>query len=722
MVAALALFILTRNPVVADLNALAQARDVEGLAAYASGSVTEKDFAFLRGTGAYGVGRYPWSALQLDAPSGKTYLVFSTRVTSQDIGEQLFVLEGEKITRKVEELETGGISLDHCDFDVSFMPGQKRVILTAVSSFEKQANPEADLIFRLSNTYHVRSITGEGGEAVPFRQAGGVVAVKPPAANEFKLTIKYEGTLGDAGFAGAATDTEFMLTEDYWWPVVGREPLTFNTVIRTPADWFAVTNGDLASEKVAGGEAVREYRMDVPICFLSLSAGKMAVKRTEPINGISYWVASSVLTDAEMEQQLRVMPAVVEFYSTYKPYPFKSFGAVDSELYVGGALEAYSYATYGHGWLPDEDAHEPAHTWFGGIIPNTYLKSFWNESFAEYMSGLYRREGAIGSKPDKRRAFVDQPRPNRSWSQTTMENSGAATGPVASTLGYGKGSYVLQQLEYEMGRERMAEAVKAWLARYPNGREAEWADFEAVCGPQWKWFFDQWVRRSGAPSFTFQNVRREGGRIVGEAVFQGQPYRLKVEAVIRDGEGDTYTSFDLVPVEGSQSVSFSIPCPASARMVAFDPLGRLPITHPGERDATISMASRRATAMIDPRREEWAPERVRRSTDKARSNKLIIGHPDSMPEIRDLLPKAGFSVEGNTLTYRGQKYSLDTHVALAVVDLPEGGQAVIRLGMAELNPNTGQAQVAVCDSLGRFLAGRTEPMTKGDFAFPLNQP
>lgn len=719
MVASLALLLLMRNPVVADLNALAQARDVDGLAAYASGSVTAADFSFLKGTGAYGVGRYPWSALQLDAPSGKTYLVFSTRVTSQDIGEQLFVLEGDRITRKVDELETGGITLKHCDFDIRFAPGQKRALLSAVGSFEKAASAEADLVFRLSNTYQVKSVKDEAGAAVPFRQAGGVVAVRPPQKDAFSLTIGYEGTLGDAGFAGAATDTEFMLTEDYWWPVTGRKPFTFNTTIHTPEDWFSVTNGDLVSEKTESGETVREYQMKVPICFLSLTAGKMAVKRTAPINGISYWVASPVLTETEMEQQLKVMPAVVEFYGTYKPYPFKSFGAVDSELYVGGALEAYSYATYGHGWLPDEDAHEPAHTWFGGIVPNTYLKSFWNESFAEYMSGLYRREGAIGDRDDKRRAFVDQPRPNRTWSATTMENSGAATGGAASELGYGKGSYVLQQLEFEMGRERMAATVKRWLEQYPNGQEAEWSDFEAVCGAEWKWFFDQWVRREGAPSFNFRNVRREGQRIVGEAVFEGQPYRLKVEAVIRDAQGDTYTAFDVVPASGSQAASFSLPCSGSARLVSFDPLGRLPISHPGDRDPTISMASRRATAIIDPRREDWAQDRVRRSSDGSRNNKLIIGHPDSMPEIRDLLPLAGFTVSGNTLTYRGKSYSLDSHVAQAVVTLPEGGTATIRLGKGELPPNTGQAQVAVCDSLGRFLAGETRPITKGGFAFSL---
>ena len=35
--------------------------------------------------------------------------------------------------------------------------------------------------------------------------------------------------------------------------------------------------------------------------------------------------------------------------------------------------------------------HEIAHTWWGGVVPNTYTRTLWNESFAEYSDGLYGR-------------------------------------------------------------------------------------------------------------------------------------------------------------------------------------------------------------------------------------------------------------------------------------------------------------------------------------------
>ncbi|WP_146014244.1 M1 family metallopeptidase, partial [Pseudomonas sp. GW460-E13] len=68
--------------------------------------------------------------------------------------------------------------------------------------------------------------------------------------------------------------------------------------------------------------------------------------------------------------------SIIQFYERFAPYPFSQYGGLDSETYGGGAMEAYSYATYGGG-LPSEDPHEPAHTWWGGLINNTYFHSFW---------------------------------------------------------------------------------------------------------------------------------------------------------------------------------------------------------------------------------------------------------------------------------------------------------------------------------------------------------
>jgi len=112
------------------------------------------------------------------------------------------------------------------------------------------------------------------------------------------------------------------------------------------------------------------YRMDLPSVYFSLSSAPYKLY-SKVIGERRYAVASMTMTEAQMDLQCELNAPVVEFFDKIYPYPFTTWTSLVSDAYGGGALEAYSFATYGTGWLPDEDAHEPAHTWFGGVIPNS---------------------------------------------------------------------------------------------------------------------------------------------------------------------------------------------------------------------------------------------------------------------------------------------------------------------------------------------------------------
>ncbi|PMW84813.1 hypothetical protein C1X33_33855, partial [Pseudomonas sp. GW460-E13] len=92
--------------------------------------------------------------------------------------------------------------------------------------------------------------------------------------------------------------------------------------------------------------------------------------------GRSYGMWSARVPVGQMRPIAALYASIIQFYERFAPYPFSQYGGLDSETYGGGAMEAYSYATYGGG-LPSEDPHEPAHTWWGGLINNTYFHSFW---------------------------------------------------------------------------------------------------------------------------------------------------------------------------------------------------------------------------------------------------------------------------------------------------------------------------------------------------------
>ena len=87
--------------------------------------------------------------------------------------------------------------------------------------------------------------------------------------------------------------------------------------------------------------------------------------------------------------------------------------------------------------------------------------------------------------------------------------------------------------------------------------------------------------------------------------------------------------------------------------------------------------------------------------------------------MKELCRLAQFKVEGSRLTYRGTTIDLDRGGAIALVDLPNGGKAMIGLGKTRLAPDAGNAKVAVFDEYGRFLRGETDPKTAGSLTFKL---
>jgi hypothetical protein len=389
---------------------------------------------------------------------------------------------------------------------------------------------------------------------------------------------------------------------------------------------------------------------------------------------------------------------------------------LESPGYGGGALEAYSYATYGGGF-PEEDAHEPAHTWWGGILNNTYLGSFWNESFAVFSDGLYHRNAPIGSIEDRRLAFVSQGDPQRDYNDRAIEGSGAFAGPVGSSLGYGKGAKVLAMLEQLIGTEKMIATMKEWVST-DHGKAVDWPDFERVAirmNPERKLksFFDDWLRKPGYADLLVDNVAYADGKVTFRVGFAGDSYRIPLEVMtITDGNSRHFSTVD-VTAPGTYSVAAT----EKPSIVSFDPWLRVLRTiDASERTDNLARSLFRGNRYVDPAHTDYfgavggqAIKELPRSLD----NLLIVGHPSTTPQMKELCEKVGFEVDGNKLTYRGTSIDLEHGGAAALVPLPGGGKCMIALGKMRVSPSFGIAKIAVFDGYGRMLRSESEPKTSG---------
>ena len=118
--------------------------------------------------------------------------------------------------------------------------------------------------------------------------------------------------------------------------------------------------------------------------------------------------------------------------------------------------------------------------------------------------------------------------------------------------------------------------------------------------------------------------------------------------------------------------------------------------------------------LVDGPRGETAPAFI-----DDLNGKFLIGHPDSMPQMKALCVKAGFSVNGDLLTFQGTTINLKSAAAVAIVDLGEGKHCAIGLGTCRMTPNLGHGFVGVVDELGRMLRGRTHFPATPDTALPI---
>jgi len=186
------LWLPSSGPSRQDFDHWVQARDVATLARYVD--VPKGNTQFLdaiKTGGPYEGGRFGWHAVETDGPgeSGR-FIVFTTPLTSEDIGEYVFERRGSRLKLLPEDDALGAEILRH-EFDIRFNVPSKRVDIKDRLSLDVSPSPEP-VVIRLGSEFKVSAVLNASGTPVPFSQAGGTIFVaRRPGKSD--LTIQYGG-------------------------------------------------------------------------------------------------------------------------------------------------------------------------------------------------------------------------------------------------------------------------------------------------------------------------------------------------------------------------------------------------------------------------------------------------------------------------------------------------------------------------------------------------
>lgn len=513
--------------------------------------------------------------------------------------------DGWRLGDEIPETATLGFRVVDHDLKVRFDVSKQAAIISDRVSLKRTTETRpAYALLRLSSDFRVSELTCED-KPVPYAQVGGVIAFVPPSGQRFRFDLKYAGKV-DHKESDYILPNEATL-DSYWYPQIARLPATATTTVTAPAGWTGVAIGERVREKrAADGSVTTTFRNDNPICFYTVDAGRYTVTNRSS-HGRDLYVCL-LSPDAKLAADcLDTLEAALDFYdSHFGAFPYRRYGVVQTKGPFGGALEAYSFATFGNGTLPDTIPHELSHTWWGGLVPCTYTRSMWNESFAEYSDGLFQRTTQAPG-PRRRDAAPGQHRFIKGFDSFAMDQAHDTSDGKQSAVGYGKGALVLRLLEQELGQETMLRCMRAFYAECAKGDPVEWPQFEAaverVAGKNLRWFFAQWIEQKGLPVLKLANVRfaAEGtGMVVtGDLVQEGAPYRLDVPLTIEYDGGKTVSA---TVATQNASASFRVKVPAEPERLILDPDDLIPLGPPSQPavSPTVFDFTRRQTGRLRP--------------------------------------------------------------------------------------------------------------------------
>lgn len=252
---------------------------------------------------------------------------------------------------------------------------------------------------------------------------------------------------------------------------------------------------------------------------LALVGGRYVVQ-AEDFNGIRIAAYLFPEDQANSDTFVQTSKKYLDLYSKLiSPYPYKSFSIVENFFSSGYGMPSYTLLGTHNIKMPQRYTgpgglgHEILHCWWGNYVFVDYSGGNWCEGLTTYMSNYYFKELEEPLQEQiNYRADISAEYAMSVTRETDYElvNFMGKTTEQDNVLGYGKVAMTFHMLRKLVGDDAFFSAIRDFAATC-GGKRANWghiqASFEKVANENLDWFFDQWLRRKGAPRFFIEDVR-----------------------------------------------------------------------------------------------------------------------------------------------------------------------------------------------------------------------
>ncbi|ANB34540.1 hypothetical protein M2324_002126 [Rhodovulum sulfidophilum] len=414
-----------------------------------------------------------------------------------------------------------------------------------------------------------------GGEPSPLPASGVIRAARHMGRS---VTVRLSGTLPELSpgiEAAGRGETASYLLGSGWLPVDAAPRARFELSLEVPPGWRPAATGRLSDERVHPDGRRADFVFTGRAGDLGVFAGRYAVNEAMH-RGLRLRTYFEPRDAAFSPAYIAAAAGYIDRYSdAIGPYPYDGFSVVSAPIPVGLGLPGMTYvsqAILGHGYMRGRSlAHEVLHSWWGNAVGVDYRRGNWSEGLTTYMAdyALAEEAGAAEAREMRLGWLRDLAALPAAEDRPLTEFRAAAHG-ARQAVGYGKAAFLFHMLRAELGEEDWQAGLRRFY-RERYDRVAAWhhlrAGFEAASGRDLRWFFDQWLTRSGLPALRIEAAEPEG-RKLHLVVGQSAPfYRLRVPVTVETEAG---AERHIVALDGARA-EVTLALAARPRAVAVDP-------------------------------------------------------------------------------------------------------------------------------------------------------
>lgn len=493
---------------------------------------------------------------------------------------------------------------EHIEAKIKFEPKINKTIGDVTFYFRKLSDNFSKLKFFAPN-FKIKEITIEG-KICNYKFEGNNLIIDNPIILEndkkYKINIQYEVQTYESEiyFVGWNDPTNRRLKQiwshrPHGWLPYADSRLTMDFQITFDSSFKVFTNGKRIDIKNNNdGTTTWHYVLDKDHPFFStcIVIGDMEWITLISKSGVEEELWFYKWDRSKFETTYKYSTQMIDFLEDELgvAYPYALYKQAPVADYQYGGMETTTATVFGDYMFIDEGAywqrnyinvniHELVHQWFGNAITHiSHSNVFLTESFATYYAKLF--EKSIFGKD-----YYDWERTKEM--EKVFEASQKNHLPVASSISgveriYQKGSLVLDMLRKVMGENDFRRSITHYTKKHLFG-ETSIHDFQKaiheITGNDYDWFFEQWFRRGGEPSFniSYQQFEKNNIRYVQINVEQIHKtneivklFKMPVEIEIYYTDGSTESV--KVTIENKfHQFEFTIPNNKSLDFLIFDP-------------------------------------------------------------------------------------------------------------------------------------------------------